>query len=312
MDGVPTRSVAGGEASGAGPSEDDTTRTSYRYLRVSVVALAILLTTSLVLEIARRDGERLGSISAYYYSPARSIIVGALVAIGVALIAIKGRRGWEDVLLDLAGMVLPVVALVPSSLDLGAGVCGRGIDRCIPAELVPAVRNNVVSLLVLGAVGLVFAWWSTRGREDVATRVGLLAAASLWWATTLWFWLGRAGFLAYAHYVAAVVFFGLIAVVAFLNGRLAPERHNVPLLAPRRYGQAYRAIGGLMVLTILVAVVLFAGNALLGLRLWASTTFVVEAVVMVLFVAFWTVQTVENWDEEADEEARARRVRAVR
>ena len=294
-------SIGGG---GAAPSADDTTRQTYRYLRVSVVALALLLTTSIALEIARRGGEELGSISAYYYSPARSILVGSLVAIGPALIAIKGRQGWEDVGLDIAGMVIPVVALVPASRDLGTEVCGRDLERCIPPDLVPAVQNNVVSLVVLGAAGLVFAWWSAGDRRSRATTAALVVATAVWAATSLWFWLGRASFLAGAHYAAAVVFFGLIAAVAFLNGRLAPRRHQAPLVTPRRYGQAYAAIGGLMVLTILVAVVLFTGSGLLGLQLWPSTTFVVEAILMVLFVAFWTVQTVENWREEAAVEAR--------
>ena len=301
---------SGGATSMAGdggvvPSADDTTRQTYRYLRVSVVGLALLLATSIVLEIARRGGEELGSISAYYYSPARSILVGSLVAIGPALIAIKGRQGWEDVGLDIAGMVIPVVALVPASRDLGTDVCGRDLERCIPPDLVPAVQNNVVSLIVLGAAGLVFAWWSAGARRDRATTAALLVATAVWVATSVWFWLGRASFLAGAHYVAAVVFFGLIAAVAFLNGRLAPRRHHVPLVAPRRYGQAYQLIGSLMVGTILVAVVLFTGSGLIGLRLWPSTTFVIEAVLMVLFVAFWIVQTVENWREEAAVEARS-------
>ncbi len=99
---------------------------------------------------------------------------------------------------------------------------------------------------------------------------------------------------------------------AFVDGRLAPRRLEAPLVTPRRYGQAYAAIGGLMVLTILVAVVLFTGSGLLGLQLWPSTTFVVEAILMVLFVAFWIVQTVENWNEEAAAEARAAAGRTLR
>ena len=95
---------------------EDVTRKSYRYLRVSVVALALLLGVSLVIEILFGGRERFGSISGYYYSPVRSIFVGALVAIGPALISIKGRAGWEDTLLDLAGMLAPVVALVPTPL----------------------------------------------------------------------------------------------------------------------------------------------------------------------------------------------------
>jgi hypothetical protein len=163
----------------------------------------------------------------------------------------------------------------------------------------------------VGAAALLFAWWS-RGRiRERTTSVGLAAATGVWLASTLWFWLGRESFLAQAHYVAAIVFFGLIAAVAFLNGRQAPQRENVPVLPPVRYGQAYRAIGGLMAATILGAIVLFAGNGLLGLRLWFSTTFIIEAALMVLFVTFWIFQTAENWDEEAVEEQRSR-ARAAR
>lgn len=290
-------------------ADDDTTRTSYRYLRVSVVALALLLTVSLAVEIARRGGEELGSISAYYYSPARSVVVGSLVAIAPALVAIRGRRGWEDVGLDLAGMVLPLVALVPSSRDLGPAVCGAGRQRCIPPRLEPAIENNVVALLVVGAAVLAFAVWTRGAGRERPTVVGLLAAAAVWLGTTAWFWLGRASFLAWAHYAAAVVFFVLIAGVAFLNGRGAPQRLDVPVLRPVRYGQAYAAIGGLMVTTILVAVVLFSGHRLVGLPLAPSTTFVVEAVLLVLFVTFWVLQTAENWDREAVEEQRLRDLR---
>jgi hypothetical protein len=301
------RSVAGGAHAAAGDDVvDDTLRTSYRLLRLSVVALALLLATSLALEIARRGGEQLGSISAYYYSPVRSVLVGSLVAIAPALIAIKGRRGWEDALLDIAGMVVPLVAVVPASRTLGTDVCGPNLERCIPPELEPAVENNVTSLLVVGAAALLFAWWS-RGRiRERTTALGLVAATGVWLASTLWFWLGRDSFLAQAHYVAAIVFFGLVAAVAFLNGRQAPGRLNVPVLAPIRYGQAYRAIGGLMVATILVAIVLFAGNTFIGLELWFSTTFLIEAVLLGLFVTFWIFQTAENWDEEAVEEQRTR------
>ena len=100
-------------------------RLTYRYLRVSVVAMALLLFVAIGLD-ALAGGERFGSISGYFYSPVRSVLVGALVAIGPALVAIKGRPGWEDVLLDLAGMVIPLVAFVPVPRELGEAVCGAG------------------------------------------------------------------------------------------------------------------------------------------------------------------------------------------
>lgn len=279
----------------------DITRTTYRYLRISVVALALLVATSLTLEIVRADGERFGSISAYFYSPVRSVLVGALFAFGPALIAIKGRRGWEDTLLDVAGMVILVVALVPASRDLGTGVCGAGSRRCVPPELVPSVVNNVTSLVVLGVAVLVFAWWSAGGRRSRETTGGLLAASVVLLVFAVWFWAGRTSFLLGAHYVAAVVFFLLIAGAAWLNGRRAGERVNVRLLSPTGYRRAYRTIGALMVATIVLAVALAAVRALTDVELWYAWVFAVEAVLLVLFVTFWVLQTAENWDEEAVE-----------
>ena len=101
-------------------------------------------------------GGILASISAYYYTPVRGVFVGSLVAVGLGLVAIKGREGWEDSMLNLAGMLAPLVALVPTPISVP--VAGFEVERrTVPAELVPAVENNVAALLVLGVVGLVFA-----------------------------------------------------------------------------------------------------------------------------------------------------------
>ena len=86
---------------------------TYRYLRVGIVALALLLALAVVGEIVVGDAGLLGSISAYYFTPVRDVFVGVLVALGLGLIVIRGR-GVEDVLLNLAGMLAPVVAFVPT------------------------------------------------------------------------------------------------------------------------------------------------------------------------------------------------------
>lgn len=77
-----------------------------------VVASALV---SVVIERSRATcwGE---SISGYYYTPSRNVFVGALVVIGVSLIAIKGSTDREDVLLNLAGVLAPIVAFVPTTL----------------------------------------------------------------------------------------------------------------------------------------------------------------------------------------------------
>ena len=282
---------------------DDVTRKSYRYLRVSVVALAALLSLSLAIEIVLGGRETFGSISGYFYSPVRSIFVGALVAIGPALISIKGRAGWEDTLLDLAGMLAPVVALVPTPLpDSREDVeCAAGVAKCIPPEFVASVENNIAALAVLGAIGLVFAWLSAGRtvRQEAATRYGLAAAMVTWAVFVVTFLAAPEFFMSVAHYSAAIPLFLLVAAVAYLNGRRAPARRHVAVMTPRGYGRAYRTISGLMILTLVLTGCYFAATAAIGATPWFATTFAVEAVLLVLFVVFWVLQTAENWREEA-------------
>ena len=161
---APAAAAAGPDRPGRGDAADPCAAATYRYLRVSVAVMGLLLFVGIGLDVAS-GGERFGSISGYFYSPVRSLFVGALVAIGPALIAIKGRPGWEDMLLDLAGMVIPVVALVPAPRELGQAVCGAGAERCVPPDLVPAVVNNVTALAVMGVPVLVFAWWTGAARS---------------------------------------------------------------------------------------------------------------------------------------------------
>lgn len=281
----------------------DVARKSYRYLRVSVVAVALLLGIALVLEIGWGGRERFGSISGYYYSPVRSIFVGALLAIGPALIAIKGRAGWEDTMLDLAGMLAPVVALVPAPLpDSRDDVeCAAGVARCIPAEFVPSVENNITAIAVLGAVALVFAWFSAGAhlRRQASTRYGLAAAGAVWALFVVVFLAAPDVFMTVAHYAAAIPFFVLIAGVAYLNGRRAPSRRNVTVLTPDEYGRSYRTISGLMILTLVLSGGYLGLTSVTGAEPWFATLAVVEGVLLALFVAFWVLQTAENWNEEA-------------
>ena len=281
----------------------DVARKSYRYLRVSVVAVALLLGIALVLEIVWGGRERFGSISGYYYSPVRSIFVGALVAIGPALISIKGRAGWEDTMLDLAGMLAPVVALVPTPLpDARDDVdCAGGAVKCIPAEFVPSVENNIAAIAILGAVALVFAWFSAgaRLRRRASARYGLMAACAVWAVFVAVFLVAPEFFMSVAHYAAAIPFFLLIAGVAYLNGRRAPARRNVAVLTPDEYGRSYRTISGLMILTLVLTGAYYALTAVTDAAPWFATIAVVEGVLLALFVVFWVLQTAENWNEEA-------------
>lgn len=277
---------------------------TYRYLRLAVVALALLLATSVGIEVARTGGPVLESISAYYYSPVRAVLVGALVAIGPALIAIAGRPGAEDTLLNLAGMLVPVIAFVPTpvgpAVAAAAGGCPPGTARCVPADLVPAVENNVAALLVVGAVGIAVAGGMAfaTGTPGASTRWGLTAAALVWAAFGAWFVLGpRETFLAGAHYAAAVPFFGLVAAVAVLDAVRVRRRPHVRVLTPHQFSGAYGGIAVGMVGTVLVAGAVAGAEALTSFAAFDGWVFVVEALLLVLFTVFWVLQTAENWED---------------
>lgn len=276
----------------------DPARLTYRYLRVSVAVMGLLLFVGIGLDVAS-GGERFGSISGYFYSPVRSLFVGALVAIGPALVAIKGRPGWEDMLLDLAGMVIPVVALVPTPRELGPAVCGAGAERCVPPDLVPAVVNNVTALAVMGVPVLVFAWWTGRRALQGSALAGLLTATGAYVVLAVWFWAWRDTFLVAAHDVAAIAFFLLTAAVAWINGRRVQTRVTARVLTPKRYAQAYRVIAAVMVATLVLAVVAWVLGSSGVLVLPFGWVFVVESILLAAFIVFWLLQTAENWDQEA-------------
>ena len=273
---------------------------TYSYLRLGVVGMAFALAVSLVIEIVTGESDGLlGSISAYYYTPVRAIFVGVLVAVGLALIAIKGREGPEDVMLNLAGMLAPLVALVPTPIS--ETVYGLDpVQRSVPAELVPAVENNVWAILLLGAVGLVAGYVTLPGPTAPDRRamvLGLAAGALLWLGFAAWFVLGRSSFLELAHYLSAIPMFLLLAGVATVNARQAASREQsaVAGLRPAQYRGLYALIASGMVSILVVAGVLFALESLTDVEPPSAWLFVVEALLLALFTAFWSAQTAENW-----------------
>lgn len=287
---------------------------TYRYLRLSLAGLVLLLLFCVWLE--RLSGaeinRHLGSISAYYYTPARSVFVGALVAIGISLVAIVGRRGFEDTALNIAGMLAPVVAMVPTPRGTGGAPCDPEGRCSVPPEFVPSVVNNVWGLIVLGLLGLGFGGYIViiRRLSSRATRIGFFLAAAVWLVFVLWFKFGRDSFLDTAHFGAAVPLFGLITAVAFVNARKAAQRRDDgPGQAPSREAKRYRAIYGVvavvMTVTFVVAAILAlvdqfgGGGTPTEWVLWA------EVVLLVSFAVYWVTQTFDYWVDGLPEEAAA-------
>jgi hypothetical protein len=238
------------------------------------------------------------SVSAYYYTPVRAIFVGVLMAIGLCLIVIKGSTQWEDASLNAAGMLAPVVAVVPTT---DVGVCWSQSPGQLPVDddgnlaawVIANIDNNITALLITGIAGLlvaaVIASIATNNVKaiaevgDVGMRLGLLAA--------MVFLLASAGlfvvwddFNTRSHGIAAVLMFLFLALAV---GGNAWDRRRDP--APRTYFWLYSTIAAAMVIAPAVMVPLQSG--------WDHMVLVLEATEITLFAVFWLVQTKEHWGE---------------
>jgi hypothetical protein len=265
---------------------------------------AVLLAASVLLERILVDCWQ-GSISSYYYTPARGVFIGVLVVVGLSLIVIKGK-GTEDICLNIAGMLAPLVAFIPTR---NVGDCWSIEPNPLPLEPSPVpgepdvlagwvvanVDNNVGALVITGLVGLAFmyllfslkrgpaeAFRVTRG--DSPTRKSLLIAAVLIVATglALLFW---DGFPDHGHNIAAIGMFLFLAAAALLNANRDATGVYVPL---------YRAVAVGMVAS---AVIILGLAYFLGDR-WDHAIFVLEAIELALFALYWAAQTKEHWNEE--------------
>lgn len=270
---------------------------SYRALRLGLVLAVGMLAVSIVAE--RIDAGYLrGSISSYFYSPVRSIFVGALLVIGFSLVVIHVRHRWEETFLTLGGMLAIVVALVPTGIpECGAGeMPGTSPNlRCrpegspdeLPDWVITGVWNNVLALVLVGLVALVltkrFAPDGTGPSVDelnlvLAVYAVLLVAGGLLYA--VW-----EDFREHTHIVAAFLTFGCVGVTAAMNGWFRSEAQN-----PKRYRDIYRGvvIGMLAVLGI--------GLALVAADV-EDAIFWLEAAELVLFAVYWLAQTSQHWNE---------------
>jgi hypothetical protein len=104
---------------------------SYHALRLGVAALGALLPPVLVLGGMVRDELPLQeSLSAYYHAGdglMRDVFVGFLFAVGALLFLYRGYTAKEDRALDLAGILVWGVALLPMEWECG--------DLCAPLSL---------------------------------------------------------------------------------------------------------------------------------------------------------------------------------
>jgi hypothetical protein len=272
---------------------------TYRYLRLGLIVVVVALTASVVIQ-RHNAGCWQGSISSYYYSPARPIFVSGLVAIAVSLIVIKGSTVIEDVLLNVAGMLAPIVAFVPTTEDAACvphpGVVG-GTNK-LPAAIVGDVRNNIAALLVAGflafAVAVVIFLIEQAGSDKLATgyvksQVFVLALTGLSLAVGVW--LLASDHILQLHAKAAILMFGVLAIASGFNGiwLFAINKGDGSKTSPhwRSFASLYLAVG----IAMIVAGVIIRSWP----GPWAHRTLVLEFTETGLFAAMWVVQSVERW-----------------
>lgn len=263
---------------------------SYRYLRLSIVIVVLSLFASILLE--RSHGRCwLGSISAYYYTPVRAVFVGGLVAIGVSLIAIKGRN-VEDVLLNLAGVLAPIVAFVPTSPPGGA--C-PSVPVAVD-DVEPFIDNNVLALAIGGGLALVMAYVVARVKDtptiaglDTEAQIGVGAGVVMLVGGLFWYYRARENFLDHAHFGAAVAMFVAVGGAVVVNARRAVDA---------TYRRVYWAVAAAMVVS---ALAVLAGKRFVDDE-WRHQVFWLELLELAAFLVYWLAQTLEHWDDRTAED----------
>lgn len=282
--------------------EGDRAQKTYRYLRIGLIGAAVMLAVSVLIERVVASCWQ-DSISAYYYTPVRAVFVGTLLAVGLALIVIKGE-GLEDFFLNVAGMLAPVVAFVPTrnvgmcfSVEPDPDPLVRGADGAwgFNTAVMESIHNNMRALIIAGALGLIVAYVifsvdqggpvkAMRSHAvEPGTRRTYWLVVMIVTATALLFWLWD-DFTIHAHNIAAVGMFVFLALASWWSSRGETKG----------YRKTYRAIALAMVGALVLVLAL---AAMLGDR-WDNSILVLEAAELTLFAVYWIVQTRDRWHEK--------------
>lgn len=287
---------------------------SYRYLRLSIVVLVATLGMSLLIERGKASCLQ-GSISAYYFTPVHAVFVGALVAMGVVMVALKGRDPVEDLFFNLAGVLAPVVAFVPTGRP--TTICSRADDE-VRVDTTALVSNNVPALLFGAAIAIVVAYGVAQRQRKVrvqdqvrevprSTAVGIVLSALLLGVGVGWYLIDVDTFVNHAHGVAAAAMFVAIWCAVMLNAgwptrairwvyrRLEVDPPSVFGSARSSYRRWYQGISVFM-----AGAAVAVGVTLVLKWKWEQRVFWLEAAEITPFALFWLLQTFEWWKVGVD------------
>lgn len=275
--------------------------------------LGVVLATSVLIQVYSSDPTCwLGSISAYYYTPARAVFVAALCAIGAALVIFKASTTREDTALNVAGVGAFALALIPTPLgtikaDADFEECSRS-NEPTAEQLRAALENNALTLII-GITLLAVAFWICRAVLAPGSgqpNLGSVIAASV---LSVMAWIGfviwqttdatvrdveRAG-----HTIGTICLF--VGITFIILAQLWPG-----LAASGGQAPSDRAAGVFAGGYVASLVIMLVGGAVFG-SLWLfadnklNALFWFETSLITAFVLFWTLQTIEKWGEEDPE-----------
>jgi hypothetical protein len=270
--------------------------------------LGLVLATSVLIQVfSTRPTCWLGSISAYYYTPARAVFVAALCAIGAALVIFRASTTREDTALNLAGVGAFALALIPTPLnsiapDADFEECSRS-NEPTTTQLEAALNNNALTLVIgvtLLAVAFWVCFWALRSQNGRPNLRSVLAATVLslagWVGYVIWQvtdasvrTVDRAGHTAGTIClflgISFIIFAQLWPQISVAKGQPVPARSR-GIFAAGYVTSLFLMIAGAAVFGSLW---LFADNKFNAL-FWFETSLITA------FVLFWTLQTIEKWD----------------
>lgn len=295
----------------AADSPATTPQKTHRYLRLSLVLIVFALLVSVALqsfvvmwEPMMFGWNPLHSISHAIYTPARDVFAGALIATSVVLLALSGRSR-ATTLLDVCAVLAPLIAIVPTGLAdtraVGHIPCPIATE-CIPAGYVGSAKAGIaVYAVVVVAVVITMAVIRRRTRTPnrAAVLVSLFALVTAAVVTALAFAPALNEYFPFnfwpvnsIHFAVTLLFFGVFAAVPILYAGGPLEPGETPPTPRQR--SVYRWIAGLLIADLVLLVV-----AVLFRQTFGETPVVLigEAVALILFAAFWWVQTFQRWND---------------
>jgi len=267
---------------------------TYRFLRLAMVLLVLLLFVAVGLFVASR-GALLQSISASYYTPVRAVFVSSLCAIGACLIVYQGNTALEDVLLNGSGFFAFIVAFVPTRPE------ARCVPSAISSDVQTAIRNNVGALLVLAAVAFAVVMWiqvfaTPAAERELSKGVGIAIGVSVvaFLVLTGFYLFNRGAFMCHGHDGAALLLFLGIVATVFVNGWGLAHKQARADGRPWQEHLWNRYFWGFVLMVASIVAVVVAGPWQGWLDNWV---FWLEALLIGQFALFWLTQTIELWNE---------------